>query len=132
MSEQCAERVYRGGGWHSVQCSRKAKVTRDGKGYCTQHDPVRVAQKRKDETAKWKAESATRNAERHRRDLERQACEGISNEALDDGVIQEMVVLMKGMARGHSGGINKALDNACDGCIAHDILAKLGKEETHA
>lgn len=49
--ERCCEHVYRGH-WSSGQCSRKAKVFVDGKGYCIQHSPQREEEKRK----KWQRE----------------------------------------------------------------------------
>jgi len=36
-------------------CSRKATVLRNGKPYCTQHDPVWRAEKRKARDDAWKA-----------------------------------------------------------------------------
>ena len=52
---QCSEQAYHGtgGGWDA--CSRKGKVERDGKAYCTQHDPERVAERRTARDVKWKA-----------------------------------------------------------------------------
>ena len=54
MSEDgCSEQV-----WHEYQsdpCSRKAKVTRDGKDYCGQHDPDRVTKRRAAKAAQIKA-----------------------------------------------------------------------------
>jgi len=51
MSEKCSKEVttYSGGGWpFHHQCSRKAVVFVEGKGYCKQHSP--------DATAKREAE----------------------------------------------------------------------------
>lgn len=40
---KCSERVLGRGRWpDSYQCSRPSTVERDGKPYCTQHDPERI------------------------------------------------------------------------------------------
>jgi uncharacterized Zn finger protein (UPF0148 family) len=44
--------------WPSGNCSRNAVVERDGKPYCTIHDPVRVAEKRAERNRKWDEEWA--------------------------------------------------------------------------
>lgn len=36
------------------QCQRQAKVHRDGANYCTQHDPVRIAEKAAERRESWK------------------------------------------------------------------------------
>lgn len=41
--KKCRASVASSYGWRSHQCNRKRKVTRDGVGYCTQHDPERKA-----------------------------------------------------------------------------------------
>ncbi len=50
---KCSEMVTDFTGFHRTRCSRTAKVDRDGKGYCRQHDPE--AQKARDakRTAKY-------------------------------------------------------------------------------
>jgi len=40
-TETCCERVSELGGWHSHPCTKPVKVIRDGKPYCTIHDPER-------------------------------------------------------------------------------------------
>lgn len=63
---KCSERIFDGSG-HNYACARVAKVRRDGKGYCIQHDPVRRKEQRekRDEAreAKWKAFVETRDRE---------------------------------------------------------------------
>jgi hypothetical protein len=54
MSEKCHERVW--DGWSAHQCSRAAVIDRFGKGYCNQHDPVQVSEKRRKKQEKWDAE----------------------------------------------------------------------------
>jgi hypothetical protein len=50
--------------WRCVPCSRKAKIDRDGKPYCKQHDPVATAARRAASDAKT---DAKRTAERKQR-----------------------------------------------------------------
>lgn len=45
-NQVCCINVGDGTGWHSYPCQRKVKVIRDGKAYCTIHDPEYI--KRKD------------------------------------------------------------------------------------
>lgn len=71
MSEQCCNRVS--DGWHSRQCTRSAKVERDGKWYCGQHDPVAIEAKDKARREKrdreWEEE---RKARKEKERLEKQ------------------------------------------------------------
>lgn len=55
MSEtkQCCK--ARMDGYHIVGCRKPATVERDGRHYCTIHDPVRVAEKDKARSEKWEA-----------------------------------------------------------------------------
>ena len=57
---ECSERAYhRLGIWGQWDpCSRKATVERDGKWYCWQHDPERVAGDKEKRLADWQAKSA--------------------------------------------------------------------------
>ena len=48
---QCSQTVWRDD-WHKTRCSRKATVEREGKLYCTQHDPERKAQLKAKQIAK--------------------------------------------------------------------------------
>lgn len=54
-SAQAWHKMGRWGKWNP--CSRNAKVERDGKPYCTQHDPERIARLRKERmdaaSARW-------------------------------------------------------------------------------
>jgi hypothetical protein len=38
----CSETHWNGYGYPLKQCSRRVSVTRDGKGYCKQHDPEEI------------------------------------------------------------------------------------------
>lgn len=42
-------------GYHLVRCRKPATVEREGRHYCTIHDPVRVAEKDEARSAKWEA-----------------------------------------------------------------------------
>ncbi len=54
----CCEKVSGQGGWHMFQCEQKGTVEVDGKLYCWQHDPAKVAAKRKAKEDKRAAERA--------------------------------------------------------------------------
>jgi hypothetical protein len=58
MSANCCGRVVPAGGIRSVGCRKPAKVERDGKHYCTVHDPVRRAQKNAERCAEEDARYA--------------------------------------------------------------------------
>lgn len=95
-AERCCKMVHPPGPWRQTfgernQCRRAAVVARDGKGYCKQHDPVAVAEKRKAQSVKWEAESKAREAGYRRRAAEESACVGIPTEALEAGAIAELV-----------------------------------------
>lgn len=84
----CVEQVWSPGLWSRThQCTRKIKVTRDGDGYCKQHDPVEVELRRKARSAKWDAKAKKRQAKWDREAAEREACEGIDTEVLRSGVL---------------------------------------------
>lgn len=55
MSDNCKEKVFRSGGWGSRQCSRNAVID----GYCRQHHPDAVAERKRKsdeaEEAKWQS-----------------------------------------------------------------------------
>ena len=59
---RCCKNVW--AGHHSYPCTKPVKVERDGKHYCTIHDPARVAKKRAAKDAEWNAKWAKQNAER--------------------------------------------------------------------
>ena len=56
ITQRCSEMVWRDT-WHKGQCSKIATVTRDGKSYCSIHDPEYVKQKEAKRKAKYQAES---------------------------------------------------------------------------
>lgn len=62
MSEikRCCSTVRTGGSFHGHQCTRNAKVERDGKPYCGSHDPVLMREKANKRFGDWKAKNDTR------------------------------------------------------------------------
>lgn len=54
QKQRCEEKVWDSSSWHSYQCTRNAKVERDGKHYCTIHDPIRIKEKQDKKHKKWK------------------------------------------------------------------------------
>ena len=60
----CVKGVWGESGWRRHQCNFKVKVVRDGKGYCTIHDPVRVAEKQQERNEKYNADSRRERRER--------------------------------------------------------------------
>lgn len=84
VNERCQELVL---GWGNDSCSRRATVTRDGKRYCTQHDPEAVKAKAAAQHARWQAEWAESAKRQNRRALEEQACAGIPDDVLASGLI---------------------------------------------
>ena len=59
MTERCSQKMF--ADWHRSQCSRNAKVERNGRWYCTQHDPERVAAKNEERDERWAAEREARH-----------------------------------------------------------------------
>lgn len=60
---RCMGSVTGGAPWYRTsRCTRNAKVQRDGKDYCTQHDPearkARDAKRAAEQDAEWKRQSA--------------------------------------------------------------------------
>lgn len=68
MADKCSERIFRGVGWGMRNCSRPPTVIRDGKPYCTQHDPERVARLRAKQAEEW--------ARKHRQEVALRLLEG--------------------------------------------------------
>lgn len=95
---RCIERVWKGRGQIPSQCQRKRRYGKDGL-YCKQHDPERVEARRKVQDEKWQAELKT-SKEKHRRKAACfNACENISTEALESGVVREMLEALKANIR---------------------------------
>lgn len=60
----CGQVALPGDKWRGryKPCTHKAKVERDGKWYCGQHDPVAKKEKRDAQLAKWRAENVIMDA----------------------------------------------------------------------
>lgn len=89
--EPCCKEVWHSSIQRRLPCSRNGGVTRDGKSYCAQHDPVKI---KKEEA---KRESAN---ERHWQQIERaslcvRVCEPFKTSDLESGIIGEMVELLR-------------------------------------
>ncbi len=78
--EKCKEKIFRGAGHGSSQCSRNA--VKDG--YCKQHHPDNVKARREANEAKWKKEHEMKMKHFRRPALLREALEEISKGELND------------------------------------------------
>lgn len=78
---QCSELVLHG--YSRYPCSRKTTIERDGKRWCWQHDPLKVAERDKERRARWKADDDVFRERGRRRGAEIKACEGIPTELLE-------------------------------------------------
>lgn len=86
MSEQCQKIIWEGRG-RNHQCQNKASIQHDGKHYCTIHDPVRVAQQRKERDEKedrdYQDKRIAIEAHARRQRIMKGVCSGISTELLE-------------------------------------------------
>lgn len=55
-SEQCCKDVYEARRFGGAPCTRRAQKHTDGKSYCWQHNPDRVAEERRKREEKWVVE----------------------------------------------------------------------------
>ena len=74
--------------WTHHRCACKATVVRKGKEYCTQHDPVQVAEKHAKRDAKWAAESKVRNETWRWEKAAKAFCAQVSAEELERLVLE--------------------------------------------
>ena len=66
MGHYCVAKVYYGAdAWGRNTCSRTGTVERNGRWYCTQHDPEKAAQRREAREARYRAQHAAVEAIRH-------------------------------------------------------------------
>ena len=91
--ERCCERVQ--SNFNFYQCSNRASVMRDGKHYCGRHDPVAVAERKKKQFAKWDTKNNAVNEIYRRRAACVNACEGISTEALEAGIVKKLLAVCR-------------------------------------
>ena len=78
---RCCESVPVRGSWGYVQCSRRAVVHEDGKGYCRQHAPSAVKAREEAARKEW--------AEKHEGFLRKRLAERIGNMMMAAGVDTE-------------------------------------------
>lgn len=60
--QRCSATTPSQGGWHWGRCHKPAKVEREGRHYCSVHDPERQKQKRQEKYRQWDAERALNDA----------------------------------------------------------------------
>jgi len=74
--------------WPRVhQCERRWKVEVNGKHYCTQHSPERVAQRRAITEAHWNKDWE----DRKRGWVSKAACAGVPVENLPGGIVKKLI-----------------------------------------
>ena len=99
--KRCQKQVWEPGGgfWGGVrrQCTRRATVTRDGKGYCAQHDPEAVRSRQEARTAAGQAKRDEHARTYRRQALEKSACAGVPDEVLEAGLIGRLYQEHKGL-----------------------------------
>ena len=69
------------------QCTRNAKVERDGNWYCKQHDPVEIKRRGQESSRRARAVFHATMRVTARRNAEQAACEDIPDEALEGGLL---------------------------------------------
>ncbi len=83
-TQGCSGLVYYPGSFRGGHdCSRRGKVAREGKLYCYQHDPVKVATRRAEADSKRKVDYDSARAIYARQAAERTFCAGVQ---LPEGV----------------------------------------------
>lgn len=88
MEHKCCAEVW--GRYDYHKCSRAGRVERDGKWYCKQHDPVEVERKRKESQELRSEEVKELNEAWKRQQYALSAVEGISTEALKEGIVKSL------------------------------------------
>ena len=73
---QCQERIWEG--WNKRRCENNAKVIRDGKAYCTVHDPIYIRAKRQAKTAMWNKKRDAKDKSRKLESTTVDACNKIN------------------------------------------------------
>ena len=130
--ERCSARILDSGGWHHYQCQKKATVERDGKLYCTIHDPEYIKAKREKQEAEWEAERIRKNAQWARQKALVAATEGLTTEelqALTPSLCRAAPAMYEALRELHDfvcryGGA-RHLANASPGSCAHcNVIAK--------
>jgi len=98
---QCSENVFEVDGFDH-QCQKTATVERNGKWYCTIHDPEYINAKREKRNAKWDAERKARKERYALDDARNNATEGLSLAELQSvtpGQIRALPELIEALKR---------------------------------
>lgn len=72
MEKNCSVKVYPResfGAFHGYSCTKKVKVEREGKSYCSIHDPEAVKRRALAQNKKWDEENKLRNEKFKREQL---------------------------------------------------------------
>jgi hypothetical protein len=109
VAGRCVVGVWSQGGWRKYQCHFKGKVEREGKLYCTIHDPERVKEKDKERTEKWDAERV------------------IARRARAIGWLGPRV--LRALQRLHEGRLAATATKQYDGCEEVAEIIRIAKEE---
>ncbi len=92
--KQCCVQVYpkeRWGAFYGHICDRNATIERDGKHYCTIHDPVRTEKKAEERDKKWEEERKLRNEKWRRDKAMATACEDVPTEVLEKIKVKDLL-----------------------------------------
>lgn len=141
--KRCIANVFPadGRGIH-YQCHRSRGHGPDGE-WCKQHDPAKVAARRTKREAKWKEDSKRRSAKWRREAATARACQGLTTEALEAGVVVELIAALKAVTEGmdRSGGDRDGMPKCpwcsdgpegvghLSGCVLPKARAVIGKAE---
>jgi|TARA_R100000049_G_C1928320_1_gene72462 hypothetical protein len=117
---QCAKAVWHPvGSWgHSAGCTRNATIERNGKWWCWQHDPEAVKKRREKRDAEGDAEHDAKMARWRREAAAMAAVEGFSTEALEAGVVADLLAACERVARMWQSG--EGYCHWCGGLSRHD------------
>lgn len=100
----CSEPIYEPGGFADYHyCTRKGILFEEGKHWCRQHAPSTRKAKRVAWEARWARERAEQIDQKIRREAKEAAyaaCQaaGLSTEALQDGVIEDLIAALRALA----------------------------------
>jgi len=72
-------------------CTRNGTRERYGKWWCWQHDPEAVRERRAESDRKYDEQRAKDDAHWRRKAAEHHACEGISTETLESGIVKRAI-----------------------------------------
>jgi len=96
---QCCKQIRTDRAFYSHQCPRKGTIVVNGKWYCWQHDPERVARLCKENQEKFDRKHQASRDERYRRLAEQDVCKGVSTEELEElgtNALRELLDILKG------------------------------------